>query len=49
MFSHHRHHPGSGFHWDSAMLSDITIDSEETLDGGAHAQGGLVPRRRRGP
>lgn len=35
--------PGSGFHWDSAMLCDITIASEDTKMEVPHAQGGLVP------
>ena len=35
--------PGSGFHWDSAMLSDITICSEDTWMEVPHAHGGLVP------
>ena len=35
--------PGPGFHWDSAMLSDITIASEDTCMEVPHAHGGLVP------
>ena len=35
--------PGSGFHWDSAMLCDITIASEDTCMEVPHAHGGLVP------
>ena len=35
--------PGSGFHWDSAMLSDITICSEDTWMEVPDAHGGLVP------
>ena len=35
--------PGSGFHWDSAMLCDVTICSESTKMEVPHAQGGLVP------
>ena len=35
--------PGPGFHWDSAMLSDITICSEDTWMEVPHAHGGLVP------
>ena len=35
--------PGPGFHWDSAMLCDVTIASEDTLMEVPHAQGGLVP------
>ena len=35
--------PGPGFHWDSAMLSDITIASEDTWMEVPHAHGGLVP------
>ena len=35
--------PGPGFHWDSAMLSDITIASEDTWIEVPHAHGGLVP------
>ena len=35
--------PGPGFHWDSAMLCDITICTEDTKMEVPHAQGGLVP------
>ena len=35
--------PGPGFHWDSAMLSDVTICTEDTVMEVPHAQGGLVP------
>jgi len=35
--------PGSGFHWDSAMLCDITLMAEDTRIEVPHAQGGLVP------
>ena len=35
--------PGPGFHWDSAMLCDITIASEDTWMEVPHAHGGLVP------
>lgn len=35
--------PGSGFHWDSAMLCDITLVSDDTKIEVPHAQGGLVP------
>ena len=35
--------PGSGFHWDSAMLCDVTICTEDTVMEVPHAQGGLVP------
>ncbi len=35
--------PGPGFHWDSAMLSDITICSDDTWIEVPHAHGGLVP------
>ena len=35
--------PGPGFHWDSAMLSDVTIASEDTWMEVPHAHGGLVP------
>lgn len=35
--------PGSGFHWDSAMLCDVTICAEGTKMEVPHAQGGLVP------
>ena len=35
--------PGPGFHWDSAMLCDITLCSEDTKMEVPHAQGGLVP------
>lgn len=35
--------PGPGFHWDSAMLCDVTICSDDTLMEVPHAQGGLVP------
>ena len=35
--------PGPGFHWDSAMLRDVTIVTEDTKIEVPHAQGGLVP------
>ena len=35
--------PGSGFHWDSALLADVTICSESTRLETPHGQGGLVP------
>lgn len=35
--------PGPGFHWDSAMLCDVTICTEDTKLEVPHAQGGLVP------
>ena len=35
--------PGPGFHWDSAMLCDVTIASEDTWMEVPHAHGGLVP------
>ena len=35
--------PGPGFHWDSAMLCDITLCAEDTKMEVPHAQGGLVP------
>ena len=35
--------PGPGFHWDSAMLCDVTLVSEDTKIEVPHAQGGLVP------
>ena len=35
--------PGPGFHWDSAMLCDVTICTEDTKMEVPHAQGGLVP------
>ena len=35
--------PGSGFHWDSAMLCDVTLASEDTWMEVPHAHGGLVP------
>lgn len=35
--------PGPGFHWDSAMLCDITLVSDDTKIEVPHAQGGLVP------
>lgn len=35
--------PGPGFHWDSAVLCDVTIVSEDTRLEVPHAQGGLVP------
>jgi len=35
--------PGPGFHWDSAMLCDITLVSDDTRIEVPHAQGGLVP------
>ena len=35
--------PGPGFHWDSAMLCDVTICTEDTRMEVPHAQGGLVP------
>ena len=35
--------PGPGFHWDSAMLCDVTICSEDAKMEVPHAQGGLVP------
>jgi enoyl-CoA hydratase/carnithine racemase len=35
--------PGPGFHWDSAMLCDVTIVTEDTKIEVPHAQGGLVP------
>ena len=35
--------PGPGFHWDSPMLCDITLVSDDTRIEVPHAQGGLVP------
>jgi len=35
--------PGPGFHWDSAMLADVTICTEDTVMEVPHGQGGLVP------
>ena len=35
--------PGSGFHWDSALLADLTIVTEDTYVEVPHGQGGLVP------
>jgi enoyl-CoA hydratase/carnithine racemase len=35
--------PGPGFHWDNAMLCDITLISDDTKIEVPHAQGGLVP------
>ncbi len=35
--------PGPGFHWDSAMLCDVTIAAEDTVMEVPHAHGGLVP------
>ena len=35
--------PGPGFHWDSAMLCDVTIVTEDCKIEVPHAQGGLVP------
>ncbi len=35
--------PGSGFHWDSALLADVTICTEDTKMEVPHGQGGLVP------
>ena len=35
--------PGSGFHWDSALLADITLCTESTVMEVPHGQGGLVP------
>ena len=35
--------PGPGFHWDSAMLCDVTICTEDCKMEVPHAQGGLVP------
>ncbi len=35
--------PGSGFHWDSALMCDVTICTEDTVLEVPHAQGGLVP------
>lgn len=35
--------PGPGFHWDSAMLCDITVCSDDTCMEVPHAHGGLVP------
>jgi enoyl-CoA hydratase/carnithine racemase len=35
--------PGPGFHWDSAMLCDVTICTEDCKIEVPHAQGGLVP------
>ncbi len=35
--------PGPGFHWDSALLCDVTICTEDTKLEVPHAQGGLVP------
>ena len=35
--------PGPGFHWDSAMLCDVTLASEDTWMEVPHAHGGLVP------
>lgn len=35
--------PGPGFHWDSALLADITIATEDTVMEVPHGQGGLVP------
>ena len=41
--------PGPGFHWDSAMLCDVTICTEDTQDGGAPRSGRSGARRRHGP
>ena len=35
--------PGPGFHWDSALLADITICTEDCVMEVPHGQGGLVP------
>ncbi len=35
--------PGPGFHWDSAVMCDITLVSEDVRLEVPHAQGGLVP------
>lgn len=35
--------PGPGFHWDSAMLCDVTICTEDTRMEVPHAAGNLVP------
>ena len=35
--------PGLGFHWDSAMLCDVTIAADDTVMEVPHAHGGLVP------
>ena len=35
--------PGPGFHWDSALLADLTIATEDTVMEVPHCQGGLVP------
>ena len=35
--------PGPGFHWDSALLADITIATEDCVMEVPHGQGGLVP------
>ena len=35
--------PGSGFHWDSAFLSDVTLVSDDCVIEVPHGQGGLVP------
>ncbi len=34
---------GPGFHWDSALLSDVTLVADDTVIEVPHAQGGLVP------
>ena len=35
--------PGPGFHWDSALLADITLVSDDCVMEVPHGQGGLVP------
>ena len=35
--------PGPGFHWDSALLADVTIAADDTVMEVPHGQGGLVP------
>ena len=35
--------PGPGFHWDSALLADLTIATEDCVMEVPHGQGGLVP------
>ena len=35
--------PGPGFHWDSALLADLTIVTEDCVMEVPHGQGGLVP------
>ena len=35
--------PGPGFHWDSALLADVTIATEDCVMEVPHGQGGLVP------